>query len=916
MFERLRSNAYNYAMPTTGSRRSTPRKADKLLNIKLMPPRLHSAAIQRQDLLARLDHSLTQKLALVTAPTGFGKTTLVSMWIASRDFPSAWLTLDENDNDPARFWTYVCSALRSMDSSLAKTTLSALAAPQPPSFQTLLSPLINDLGRLKENHVLVLDEYNCISAAEINDGLSFLVQHLPQGLHLVLISRSEPAIPLGILRGRGEMIDVTAADLRFDGLEILDFLSKALSVDLPPAIVARLQERTEGWPAGLQLAVLSLQNKNIAEIEKFTLTFSGSQHYVADYLIKEVFESQPVLVQDFLLKTCFLNRLTASLCDAVTGANTGAAVLEHLERDNLFIVQLERGGDQTWFRYNPLFAETIQYLARQRFDEATIQALFEKAGGWYENHGWLDEAIETMLSVKLFERAIGLIEKFIEIHDLREIHTFSRWFEKIPQQEILHHPVISFTYAQIVLYSIDRFAPETAARIEPFLWSAESTWRAEGNHQRLGELLSFRGNVAWWQSDFQKAYGYARLSLDELPESDVFWRGNSLLTVSFEALNAGRILEAQDQVLEARARLGAAQNIYGVLATIQVLSEIFYWQGELEQAELLNQQIQTEAIGDESMLDDQGIASLNLGDIEYERNNLEKAERYVLHAVDLSQQRANELLQVQATIRLAHIYLARDDSSRAGELLKSLEGKIHNPDLLDKIQNAQALFAIRTQNISSLEWWLKIITTENQNILPLQKEREAFTLARLRIAQGKISEARDILNPWKIDSAMNGRLRSQVEALILEALAYHAESNLSKAIPSLVDALTIGQARRFRRIFLDEGARLAALLQVAVSSLPKRTLSLYATTLLHSFPVEMTARPTASGSALPIEALSLQELRVLRLLGSGLSNKEIARELVVSTNTIKTQVKSIYRKLNVNSREEVREVARELKLLN
>jgi ATP/maltotriose-dependent transcriptional regulator MalT len=297
----------------------------------------------------------------------------------------------------------------------------------------------------------------------------------------------------------------------------------------------------------------------------------------------------------------------------------------------------------------------------------------------------------------------------------------------------------------VILFSTDRFAPATAARIEPFLRAAESAWRTEGNHQRLGQLLSFRGNVVWWQGDLQKAFDYSRQSLEELPEHDVFWRGNSLLSVSYEALSAGRILEAQDKALEARALLGAAQNIFGVLAAIQFLAEIFFWQSELEEAEQLNQQILTEAVGEESMLDDQGVASLNLAHIAYERNDLDHAEQFATRALNLSQQRANEMLEVPVTIRLAYIHSAKGDSTHARELLKSLEAKIQNPALLREIQNAQALLSIRANDGSSLEWWVKIVSDENQNILHLQGEREAFTLSRLRIAEGKAKVVFDLL---------------------------------------------------------------------------------------------------------------------------------------------------------------------------
>jgi len=910
---------------------------ERLLHTKLMPPRLPATAIPREELLRRLDGGLTKKVILVTASTGFGKTTLVRQWIHERTkaegrrmkenehqpssfslppFRFAWITLDDHDSDAVRFWTYVCSALRTVDPSLGKATLSMLTGPQPPSFEPLLTPLLNDLARLQKSIVLVLEDYHALKSTEVNEGVSFLIQHLPETLHLVFITRSEPDLALGILRARDELVEINASDLRFDQAEAEAFLQQSIKTALPSAAVASLLQKTEGWPAGLRLVTLALQNKSgTTDVEKLIASFSGSDRHVADYLIHEVFESQPQDTQSFLLKTSFFRRLTGSLCDAILGTSHSAATLEQLERDNLFTVQLERGGDQIWYRYNPLFAESLQYLARQQLNETDIKSLFEKASGWYEYHGLFDEAIETALTAKLFARAMTLIEKFIEIHDLSELRTLGRWLENIPQQEILRHPVICFTYAQIILYSNDRFAPATAARIEPFLQEAESAWRAEQDHRRIGQLLSFRGNVTWWQGDVQKAFEYSRRSLEELPEQDVFWRGNSLLSVSYEALSAGRILEAQDKVLEARALLGAVQNIYGVLAATQFLAEIFYWQGELEQAEQLNRQIQTEAVGDESMLDDQGIAALNLAHIAYERNDLGQAEPFATRALDLAGQRANEMLQVQAATRLAYIHAAQGDAARARELLKSLEAGIKTPGLLREIQHAQALLSVRANETAALDGWQKIVSAGDQHVLHLQKEREAFTLARLRIAEGKVSEALHLLKPWREDAAQAGRVRSQVEARGLEALAYHADTNLLEAARALSEALTLGQAKGFRRLFLDEGTRLAALLQAILPTLSDRRINLFAATLLHSFSPEATAHLTATSSGLEVEALSQQELRVLRLLVTDLSNADMARELVVSTNTIKTHVKSIYRKLSVRSRKEAREAARELKLI-
>ncbi len=379
-------------------------------------------------------------------------------------------------------------------------------------------------------------------------------------------------------------------DLRFTVEETEDFLNTIASFDLPNEVIQALYARTEGWPAGLRLAALALKNtEETKDVEKLIQSFSGTHRYVADYLVNEVFESQPENIQIFLLHTCFLDRLTDSLCNAVFDSNNSASLLDQLERDNLFITQLEHSGKRLWYRYNPLFAESIQQLAHLRLSESEIQSVFEKASLWYETQGQFDDAIETALAAGLLERASDLIEKFIEIHDITELYTLDRWLENVPIELLRTHPKVCFVYAQVILYSSDRFAPVTAARIEPFLRAAEKVWRAEGDEQALGQILSFRGMVALWQGEFQKAFEYANQSLEKLPEYDVLYRGTSLLITSNEALSAGKILLAQDQILEARALLGASQNMYGVLAAAQMLADVFYWQGELEQTEQLAQ---------------------------------------------------------------------------------------------------------------------------------------------------------------------------------------------------------------------------------------------------------------------------------------------------------------------------------------
>ncbi len=896
-------------MPKTRAANDPAHNADLLLSTKLLPPRLHAASLLRPNLLERLDGGLAQKLTLVSAPTGYGKTTIVGMWIANRGLPTAWVTLDENDNDPARFWTYVCSALRRLDPELGKTTLSALAATQLPAYPTLLAPLINDLAQVDEACLLVLDEFHTISLAQILDGVSFLIQHLPERVHLVMISRGEPALNLGIYRARGEMLDITAADLRFDLAETQAFLDQTLAVKLPKEIAANLNQRSEGWAAGLRLATLSLQNRSVAEIEKFLLTFSGSHHYVSEYLVAEVFQGLPQALQDFLLKTCFLTRLTPSLCDAILESHTSAALLEQLSRDNLFITQLERSSGQTWYHYQPLFAEAIQHLARQRFDETAIAALYEKATTWFEYQQLFDDAIETALAAQFFERALGLVEKYIEIYSLNQMHTLLRWMERIPEALTLRHPAVCLMYAQVILFSSDRFAPQTAARIEPYLQAAEAAWQAAGDEARVGTVLSVRGMMLIWQGEFQRALECVFQALEKLPESEVFWRGISLLNAAAGEQYAGRMLDAQDQILEARALLGASQNIHGVLAANGMMAEIFYAQGETELCIQLCEQIIREAVGDESMLDDQGSAHLLLARIAYEQNDLAAAAQHAEVVIGLGKQRANELLQAQGAGVLAQIGLAQGKGARPGDDLVMLAAQLRSPLALDEIRRVESLLAVRSGGPPGN--WL----SATHEALPIEEERETFILARHSVISGKPAEALALLDPIVADAVSQGRVRSQVEALVLQALAQHALGDGLQARTSLLQALAIGHAKGFRRLIVDEGARMAALLREILPTLPRGPLGLYTSTLLHLFPPNTGSQRQAEGEILaPVEPLSQQEIRVLKLLVAGLSNGEIASELVVSTNTIKTHVKNIYRKLDITSREEARMVVKELKL--
>jgi LuxR family maltose regulon positive regulatory protein len=884
------------------------------LHSKLMPPRSHPGVIPREALFARLDAGLTRKLTLVSAPTGFGKTTLVSAWLAERKITPAWVNLDANDNDPARFWGYVIMALRKIDSSIGKSSLAALNAPQPASIQSILTPVINELADLPAPSLLVLEDYQAIAVSEIHNSVSFFLQNIPEPLHLLLISRSDPDLPLGILRARDELVEIITTDLRFSPVESEIFLNKTLGGEVPRDVAVKLRERSEGWAAGLRLAALWLQRRGgLAAGAAALEEFSGSQRYVADYVLKEVFESQPEKRRNFLLHTCFLKRLTGSLCDAVTGSEDGDALLEQLERDNLFLVRLEHGRGQAWYRYDPLFAEAVQSLARQRMGEAGVLTIFEKASAWYEYYQMLDEAIEAALEANLYERAIVLVERYIDIYSLNEMSTLHRWMERIPLALALARPQVCLTYAQVILFSSDRYSPATAARIEPYLRAAEEIWVVQGKEEKVGAVLAIRGMMLIWQGEFQKALGYVYASLEKLSEGDVFYRGMSLLNAAAGDLYGGNILVAQDRILEGRALMGASQNIFGVLAASGMMSEVFYAQGDGEQAVQLCQQVIREAVGEESMLDDQANARLILANVAYEENDLEASEGFAREALALGEQRANEFVEAQAAGRLAAIQAARGEVDQAFNTLKVQAAKLHTPLALREVKNAEAAIAVQWDRPDALGAWPGLNGGENQSPLYLQQERETYLLARLRIAAGKPEEALALVRPLREVAGKHGRTRGLVEGLCVEALAHQTAGNQEKAGELLSRALALGQEKKFRRLFLDEGKAMAALLREAIPNLSRRSLNLYAVALLRSFTPEEEL--TQEAASVLLEPISPQELRVLRYLAAGLSNAEIARELVVSQNTVKTHVKNIYRKLNINSREEARQAAREMKLL-
>lgn len=894
--------------------RRYPARSDELLLTKLAPPRPHPSTLWRERLFVRLDQALERKIALIAAPPGFGKSTLVGEWAAARRKPIAWVSLDAGDDDPIRFWQYVIAACQTAGPALGKTALAALRSSQQPSFERILTAFLNEIAQLSAPLILVLDDYHVIASLEIHDTLAFLLDHLPPSLHLILITRGEPPLPLARLRARDELVELTATDLRFSRDEIQTLFHQVLKLPVSDESLARLVERTEGWAAGLRLIGLALESQpEQASAEKLLSTFPGEAH-ILDYLAGEVFASQTESVQAFLLRTSFLSRLSGALCDAVTGRQDSARVLEQLARSNLFLVPLGDQGAQPWYRYHALFAEALRRLARQRLGESERQSLFNAAAAaWFEAHGFLDQAVESSLAAGDYEHAAVWIERLVEQRGPSEIYTLRRWAEQLPSEVLDRHPAVGFTLAMALVFTEDRFSPATVARVEAPLHSAEQAWRAAKNDARLGQVFSLRATMLLWQGDFGRGFRFARESLELLSDDDANWRGNSLICAGVEELLAGDVASAQNRFIEARALCGAAQNIHGVLAALTLSANAYVAQGEFEQAAALYRQVLADAVGAEAMLDDQAAAHFGLATVAFETGDWTSVGEHAERAQELSVLRSNEQIQAEATLLLARLRHATGQAAPAQEMLQALIARVHQPRLLRLVLAWQGRFALAAGDLDAVQRW-HASPARDDDLSRRQQEQETLLLARLHIAGGKPAAAIDVLQAWRTDARAHGRTRSEIEILCVKALAQFAQSDRERAKKTILRALALARPANARAVFVEEGEPMARLLQAVVSQIEKRPLAAYATVLLRTFAATQGPPPRATGSPL-LEPLSAQEQRVLRLLGAGLSNPEIARELVVSTNTIKTQVQSIYRKLNVTNRSEAADMARQLKLL-
>lgn len=907
-----------------------------ILATKLFVPTLQGNRVPRRRLITQLDESLERKLTLISAPAGFGKTTLLAEWIeqkdkgpGTKDERYAWLSLDENDNDPTLFLAYLVAALQTVDQALGETAVSLLQSPQPPSTHLVMGSIINDLASRQERLVLTLDDYHIIENQVIHEALTYLLDHQPPGLHLALTSRADPPLPLSRLRVRQQMTEIRAADLRFTHEEAAAFLQQVWQINLSPDHIAALEQRTEGWIAGLQLAALSLERlKSAAEITDFVNAFSGSHRYVLDYLADEVLQQQSPEVQTFLLHSSILERLCADLCQAVLETADAQTMLENIEAANLFLIPLD--GRRQWFRYHHLFADLLRHRIKQTRPNL-LPTLHRRASQWFEAQGNIEEAIKHAMSAGDMQRSAKLLAGVRwQAHSRGQIVTLQRWLDMLPTEIVDQNGTLAMGRVWIYLYS-GRIAEAEAylAWVEPILAAQQddetpAVWR--------GEMAVLQAQLALNHGEFQQALWHIERARTLMPEDNLFARSLMELLSGGVYRSLGRLEEAKEAYI-ASGELGSQTNDQTmVLWSLTGRAGLHDIQGQLEQAEALCHQALA-LVQDKRgrYLPAASVPLIGLGRIQRQWNNLDNAQRYLEEALQLAQNVGLTSVAMDGGIALAMVYAAQGAFEQA-----------HNALDQSRQFTQRSQFQLAALKVSAAEAFLWLLQGEVEKAATWADdfmaqigesrigeaggwfEPEYTILARIWLARGKAEAAQRLLAGLLLSAESAGRVARVIEILTLQALAWQADGDSDQALARLTDALALAQPQGYVRLFADEGRPLGELLAKVV--LMETAVSDYAADLLTAFdtsqaattfqPADKTA-PTISPELAHwlAEPLSERELEVLTLVAQGMTNREVSERLFVSLATVKKHMENIHGKLYVSNRTQAVARARELGLL-
>jgi len=878
-----------------------------ILTTKLNIPLLRTARVTRTRLVQRLtaglwqENGFTRKLSLISAPAGYGKTTLVTEWLhyLSDDNPGfqptgAWLSLDETDNDPTLFLSYLIAAIQTHHPGFGEVSRSLIQSPQPPPVEVILTTLLNEMAVLPTPYILVLDDYHAIRVAAIHQQTAVLLERLPIFVHMVLITREDPLLPLARLRARGHLLEIRGTDLRFSLQECNGFLQQVMGIPLSMDDVATLERRTEGWIAGLQLAALSLQGHD--DPAGFVKAFAGSNRFVLDYLVEEVYQRQPREIQDFLLRTSILDRLSESLCDAVAGISNSQEILESLEQANLFIVPLDQS--RTWYRYHRLFVELLRHRLR-RLKDLNTTGLHDRASSWFEQNRFLAEAIEHAIAAGNWESASHVMASVNpDMLKRGEIATLNRWYNAFPQEVLLANPKLCFDYCWALLLAVQY---EAAA---PLLDHVEQA--AREIPEFLGEVLAAQAYLARGQGDHAAMVENSQRALALLPKSSVSSRGLVTINLGIAYWHMGQMAAAETALAEALEAAQATGNHYALLTALIFQGRIYGVQGQLQKgAEFFLQSIERGG-----RIPINALAHLDMSVLQYEWNNLEESERHLEAAVELSQRGGNAEFLVSCWLFKIRIRLAQGDLSGTRQALADVQERVEVGDIpvntTSRVIATQVHLALEVGDLpTALEWMDQL--DEQVDCHPFYRFL-GLLQARVLIAQNDLTAARTHLERCSETASQNGWGYGLIATQIRQALA---AGKRETALEYLAEALHRAKPEGFIRTFVEGGHGLVPLLQEAA----RRGLEpAYVGKILGAMPGQ-PGRMQPSGRSSLVEPLSERELEVLRLVTAGLSNRQIAEQLVISPGTAKSHVHNICAKMGVRNRTEAAARATELGLV-
>lgn len=916
--------------------------SDSLLSTKLHVPHARINGVSRPRLTEKLLTAVKRpgSFVLLSGPAGFGKTTLLGDFVSELKCPVAWVSVDEGDNDPIRFWTYLITACQSIQRGVGESGLALLQSPQPLPDETIPTLLINDLVKLKNDLVLVLDDYHEIHNPSIHTALSFLLDHLPEKLHLVFSTRVDLPWPLARFRARNQLIEIRAADLRFTTDETAAFLNQVMSLNLSAENVSALEARTEGWIASLQLAAISMKGRS--DLGEFIKAFTGSHVYVAEYLIEEVLEHQSEAVKTFLLQTSILTRLNASLCDAVNGYSKSQTMLKDLYQANLFVFPLDDEGE--WFRYHHLFADLLKARLRHSLSAEAIATLHQRAAAWYEQAGMTSDAIEHALTAMDYPLALQLVEKVVLPMILQAyVRTVAGWLQSIPPKYLEESPRVNMAFAWMNLLpgAFDQATPYLE-RLSIIFSSPEVSAQ---DPSLLGEWLAIQSKLLGMQGKTAESRDMANHALQILPEADAHVRSMlyaNLATAYEQMLDYDHAAEMFQRIVrDAQATGNFTAEILGTSGQAQMVLQ----QGRLHLGfEIASQGIKRlEASGRSTPFS----ATLygELGQIHYQWHQLDQSCDYLLRSIQASGLSGYSDPEIYNHVILSRIFQMEGDwtssameMEQARELARAIPPAMIREEIisqqvrvdlaLNRLPEAQAL--LKAEGFSFNGEFVFPCLAPGSNITHpvglLYNSALRVLLFQSRTKQDRVNLKRGIELAAVV---LAGELQCQhipitLETLLLRSQMYSEAGDDQHSLEDAAKALELAEPEGFISIFVEEGLPISESLTILLErNLLGSVQPNYVNDILAAFPKAGYFKTVRDEQAIPVdeslspvESLTPRELEVLHLIAIGDSNQTIAGKLVISLSAVKKHTGNIFNKLNVNSRTQALAHARRLGLLS